>query len=204
VNVTTSIFIQAGKLECEDRAEILRCGDHLLLAVADGAGGIAGGGEAADLTMQLVRESAESLKTASDCRRLLEDIDVRLARNKECGETTAVILAVNATGVFGASVGDSMAWVFSPRGRAELTAGQQRKPFLGCGSAFVVAFSQPAKEGTIILAADGLWKYTSLELIEQRVRATAIEELAADLPNLVRLRSGAFPDDVAVITCRLG
>ena len=204
MNLQTSISIQAGNLECQDRAEILRCADRVLLAVADGAGGIAGGGEAADLTMRLVRESAESLKTTNDCRRLLEEIDMQLARNKPCGETTAVVLVVHATGVFGASVGDSIVWMFSPHGRVELTKGQQRKPFLGCGSAFVVAFSQPAKEGTIILATDGLWKYTSLESIEQRVRNVAIEQLAADLPNLVRLRSGAFPDDVAIIACRLG
>jgi hypothetical protein len=44
----------------------------------------------------------------------------------------------------------------------------------------------------------------SINTIEQRVRNVAIEQLAADLPNLVRLRSGAFPDDVAIIACRLG
>jgi hypothetical protein len=52
-------------------------------------------------------------------------------------------------------------------------------------------------EGTLVIATDGLWKYTSLESIEQRVRHGG-EELAA----LVRLPSGTFQDDVAVLTCR--
>ena len=54
-----------------------------------------------------------------------------------------------------------------------------------------------------VVATDGLWKYTSPELIEQRVRAGNPEHLAAELAELVRLCSGAFPDDIAIATCRI-
>jgi len=64
-------------------------------------------------------------------------------------------------------------------------------------------FVRNSSEGTLVVATDGLWKYTSLELIEQKVRTGNAESLAKELAGLVRLRSGTFPDDIAVATCRI-
>jgi serine/threonine protein phosphatase PrpC len=197
MNAETSISIQQGNLELQDRAEIFRLSGRTMLAMADGAGGISGGAQTADLFMQSVREALPSLNDVDACRRLLHTIDHKLTDSPGCGETTGVIVVISAAGIYGASVGDSAAWLFTSNRKDELTRGQSRKPFLGTGVALPHGFVREMAEGTLVIATDGLWKYTSLESIEQRVRHGG-EELAA----LVRLPSGTFQDDVAVLTCR--
>jgi serine/threonine protein phosphatase PrpC len=200
---TTSLNVQAGNPECQDRAEIISCGDRTILVLADGAGGISGGAPAADLFVQLVRASSDRLRTAEDCAHLLVTIDRELAHRNDCGETTAVIVIVDASHIFGASVGDSAARLFTKDGAGELTYGQQRKPLLGSGSAFARPFNWPIEEGTVVVASDGLWKYAPVEAIASRARTRDSADLALRLAELARLPSGAFQDDVAVITCRI-
>jgi serine/threonine protein phosphatase PrpC len=118
----------------------------------------------------------------------------------DCGESTAVIVVVSANGLFGANVGDSAAWLFKGDYKEELT--RVRKPYLGTGVVGPHQFAQQFDPGTLVVASDGLWKYTGLELIEQKVRTTKPEQLAAELAELVRLRSGTFPDDISIATCR--
>jgi serine/threonine protein phosphatase PrpC len=199
----TSLFVAPGNLELQDRVEIFRFDDGVLLAVADGAGGMSRGAQAAELCMRLISESAQSLRTPEACADLLQAIDLKLTSISECGQTTGLVLVIEPKRLFGASVGDSMAWAFTANERIELTQGQQRKPFLGSGVAFCRTFQFPMVAGTIVVATDGLWKYTSLESIERRVGETDPAKLATELPQLVRLRSGGFPDDVAIATCRL-
>ena len=172
-----------------------------MFALADGAGGIAGGAQAADLFMQSVGEAPSLLNDVDACRRLLHVIDHKLTDSPECGETTGIIVVISNSGIYGASVGDSAAWLFASDSKDELTRGQQRKPCLGTGVALPHGFVRSLAEGTLVIATDGLWKYTSLEAIEERVRR-GVEALAAQMTELVRLRSGAFSDDVAVLTCR--
>src|SRR5262249_44379146 len=159
-----------------------------------------GGAQAADLCMRLVSGSAQSLSTPETCADLLHTIDLKLASVSECGETTGLVVVIEPERVFGASVGDSMAWVFNANERIELTHGQQRKPFLGSGVAFGRPFLFTGIAGTIVAATDGLWKYTSIELIERRIVETDAARLAPELSELVRVRSGDFPDDVAIAT----
>ncbi len=199
----TSIALHQGNPECQDRAEIIPLGGRTLLVVADGAGGLSGGAQAADLFLRTVRESAPRLHTAEDCRQLLGEIDQQLAQAPECGETTGILVVMDISSIFGASVGDSAGWLFAPDRAEELTRGQCRKPFLGSGEAFAGGFTLGLTEGTVVVATDGLWKYTSLERIQQQVCSAAGADLATQLAELVRLRSGAFPDDVAVVTCRI-
>jgi len=142
------------------------------------------------------------LLNADDCQRLLQRIDQEISRAPDCGETTGIVIAINTDGVFGAGVGDSAAWLFSNESK-ELLASGPRKPFLGSGSAWPIAFSIQAAKGTLVVATDGLWKYTSLEAIAEKVRTTPPEFLASELAQLVRLKSGAFPDDIAVATAHI-
>ena len=202
MNLAVSNIVQAGNPELQDRVEIFRWDNRVLIAIADGAGGISGGTEAAELFMHLVRASAASLISAAACRQLLNRIDRELTIPAECGETTGLLAAIEANGgIFGAGVGDSLAWFFSSSQRLELTQQQKRKPLLGSGVAVARPFTKSPCEGTIVIATDGLWKYTSLELIENRVRNGDPVRLADELSELVRLPSGTFPDDVAIATC---
>ena len=66
-----------------------------------------------------------------------------------------------------------------------------------------VPFSARRFEGTLLLASDGLFNYTSDERISEVAREAEIEPAATHLVELVRLRSGALPDDVSVVLCRL-
>ena len=203
MHAETSIFIAAGNPELQDRAEVFWFDNRLLLAVADGAGGISGGAQAAELFMRIVRESGASLTTAEACEQLLHRIDRDLVNASDCGETTGLVVVVEPKQIFGASVGDSMVWAFSSNDRVELTRGQQRKPFLGSGAAISRPFTSTLFDTTIVAATDGLWKYTSLETIDDQVRKIRPGLIANKLSELVRLRSGTFPDDVAIATSHI-
>jgi hypothetical protein len=78
-----------------------------------------------------------------------------------------------------------------------------RKPYLGTGVAVPHQFERKLGVGALVVASDGLWKYTNLELIEQTARTIKPERLAPELSGLVRLRSGGFPDDLAIATCQI-
>jgi serine/threonine protein phosphatase PrpC len=201
-NVITSSFIEKGNPELQDRLSISSRAARMVIAVADGAGGISGGAQAAELFLQLVEANSAGLQDAESCQRLLQRIDQEISKANDCGETTGIVVVITADGLFGAGVGDSAAWLFSGETQELLTNGQ-RKPFLGSGSAWAVSFSKPAVIGTLVVATDGLWKYASLERIAEKVRTVAPEILAHELAQLVRLKSGAFPDDIAIITSHI-
>jgi serine/threonine protein phosphatase PrpC len=203
VVVRHSIALKAGNPEFQDRAGIFDCGERTIVAVADGAGGISGGAEAAEMFMRLVRESAAGLQTPADCQELLSRIDSEIDSAAKCGETTGVVLVISEKLIFGASVGDSAAWLFKEKQRDELTAGQQRKPCLGTGMTSPRIFVRPHTPGTLIAASDGLWNYTNMGAIQQHALATPISEVGEKLLELVRLRSGTFADDVAIVACGL-
>jgi serine/threonine protein phosphatase PrpC len=185
----------------QDRAKILRIGDRIVFIVADGSGGRSGAAEAAELFIHSVCEVAENLTAAQDCFRLLCELDQKIAQANNCGETTGAVVVVSSGELFGANVGDSAAWLFTQDGKQELS--RLRKPYLGTGVAAPHQFTSKASSGTLVVATDGLWKYTSLELIEGKARTGKPESLAGELAELVRLRSGAFSDDIAIATCRI-
>src|SRR5689334_5173787 len=113
------------------------------------------------------------------------------------GETTGIILIVEGGRILGASTGDSEAWLFTAKGKQHLTKGQQRKPLVGSGEAEAVAFAFEPSEGLLLVASDGLWKYTSIEKIGGEIQAADRSTLLDRLAGLVRL-SGALQDDVAM------
>src|SRR5436309_1473254 len=131
MNVATSIALFASGGELQDRVELIQACGRAVLIVADGAGAMKGGAQAAEMCLQRVRQSAAWLDSEDHCVRLLTDIDREIAAAAECGETTGVVTVISAHRIFGASVGDSAAWHFTPGAADQLTRFQERTPLLG-------------------------------------------------------------------------
>ena len=188
----------------EDRALILDLEDRIVLGVFDGAGGIVGGGAAADVVVDLVRERAVKLTDVETCVELFTEADTRVVRTG--GETTAVVLVVHEAGLFGASAGDSEAWLISHDGTIDdLTSDQHPKRRLGSGRVVPVGFERRGLEGTLVAGSDGLFRYARAEAIVGVVlEAEEPGEAAEALIELVRPPSGELLDDVAVVVVRLG
>jgi serine/threonine protein phosphatase PrpC len=190
----------AGNPGLQDRLSVLNHGDKTIIALADGAGGMSGGAQAAQYVIDQTQQHISAIHNPTDCETLLHKIDRDLADRASGGETTGIILAIDQTQVFGASVGDSEAWFFATDQKHHLTKGQFRKPLLGSGEALAVKFQHPATPGILLVASDGLWKYTSYEKIADSLKQGLTPDLPQRLVSLVRLRSGALHDDIAIAT----
>lgn len=191
----------AGESENQDRGAIIETFAGLVLAVADGAGGLSGGKQAATMAIDLVRKQANELRGTTSCVMLLQQLDLAVEQDKIAGETTCALAVVSGSEVYGASVGDSGVWIINENGFTNLTARQSRKPFIGSGVASPIPFdyTRTGRE-FVLLATDGLLKYTSPERIMATCRESApADEIARHLIELVRYQSGALPDDVTVI-----
>ncbi len=101
-------------------------------------------------------------------------------------------------------MGDSGAWLIDMNGYHELTQGQRRKPLLGSGPATPIPFMARLGAATLLLATDGLLNYAPASGIAELAVTSELAGLAARLAELPRLRSGALPDDLAVVLARAG
>jgi PPM family protein phosphatase len=195
---TPQILILAGNPELQDRLEVFSTTDKLIIAIADGAGGLSGAAHAAETVIRIAAEKHLSLAQPDHCHALLQEADNLISNSPTGGETTAIILVIEPDRIFGASVGDSEAWLFAPPTKTHLTKSQQQKPLLGSSEALPIAFDYPTPRGTLIIATDGLWKYTSPEKIAAQLQLPEPSTLPNRLADLVRLRSGALQDDLAI------
>jgi serine/threonine protein phosphatase PrpC len=84
-----------------------------------------------------------------------------------------------------------------------LTEHQRAKPCPGSGAAFPVAFQEAVSDDTLLVANDGLLKYSGEEGICDIVRQHDLEEASRCLIDLVRLRSGSLWDDTLVALCHV-
>jgi serine/threonine protein phosphatase PrpC len=194
----------AGNPENQDRGLVLDDGQRIILCVADGAGGQSGGAEAASLAVKLIRQGAFLLSNANACVETLRRIDEAMAKDSVAGETTCALAIVTSEEIFGASVGDSGVWWIAENGDLlNLTEVQQRKPFVGSGDAWPVPFQHRNQPGWLLLATDGLLKYTSAERIVGICREQVVEFASKQLIDLVRYPSGGLPDDVTLILTKL-
>lgn len=194
----------AGNPENQDRGLIQHDGPRIILCVADGAGGRSGGAEAASMAVKLIRENAFLLGNGNSCVEALRKMDEAIAKDSIAGETTCALAIVTPEEIFGASVGDSGVWWIPENGNyLNLTHAQQRKPFIGSGDAWPVPFHHLTQPGSLLLATDGLLKYTSAENIIGTCREHPAELGAKRLIELVRYPSGGLPDDVTVILTKL-
>ncbi|MBW3637452.1 MAG: protein phosphatase 2C domain-containing protein [Armatimonadetes bacterium] len=191
----------------QDRVFARILDDIAIVAVTDGAGGRAGGGEAAQRVIDEAAEIAPNVRNPRDPKfwaRWLHEVDVLIRDDAQAGETTAIIAAVGEDFVAGASVGDSSAWLIGAEDWFDLTGNQTRKPFLGFGGASPMPFLARWSGQTLLLATDGLTKYADWQHLAQIARGAEIETAADELIAAVRLPSRAFPDDVSCILCRAG
>lgn len=197
VFATSAAFARA---RSEDRAEVFGHDDSLIIVVADGAGGIAGGAVASDAVIAAVRArlrerpfDPQDIRAWSD---VLTSADADLARSKNAGETTGVIVVAGAYGLSGVSAGDSEAWLVG-RGIDRLTEKQTRAR-IGTGRARPTAFHRGTFEGVLVVGTDGLFKNAPTDAITACCVGEA-SVIASKLLELPKLRSGGYPDDVAVV-----
>jgi len=144
----------------EDKIAIIRLSDRTVFIVADGAGGVPGGADAAESICKAVADRCSHGRVA-DWPGCLARIDREMSSSGACGLAAAVVIEIADDGrIVGASVGDCEAWMFSGDGASRsLTARQARKPLLGDGTAQPVGFEARLGRGTLMMATDGLWKY---------------------------------------------
>lgn len=195
------IMVQPRRGAGQDRAVVVPCRRGLVVVVADGAGGSAGGAEAANLVLERVRETPPL--TSSACVELLTELDDEIRRHPRAGETTAVVAHVDGSRISGASVGDSVAWAIDHREARDLTARQHRKPLLGYGNVKPVPFDVVLGVCTLLVATDGLYIYASTAAIVEAAGSAALEDAARKLIALPRLSNGEISDDIAVVLVRV-
>lgn len=184
----------------EDRAEVFAHDDCLVVVVADGAGGVAGGAVASEGVIDAVRTRiGESPLDPYDIRAwsdVLATADTALATRPSAGESTAVVVVVGPYGVVGVSVGDSEAWMIGAR--VDRLTEHQDRARIGTGRSRPTPFHRRSLEGVLVVATDGLFKNVPRSAIVACCTGGQ-REIADALVELPKLRSGAYPDDVAFV-----
>lgn len=196
----------------DDHVEVVVRDDGVvLLVLADGAGGQAGGGRAAQrVAAGATKHFCEGSSEIDPVPWLswMREMDRSLSLDPTCGETTAIVCVVDGPLVGGCSVGDSEAWIFESTSIVDLTSAQRRKPLLGSGQAnphpfFVRRSTRTRGSSTLLLGSDGLFKYASRDRIAELVSASPFPKLLDALVESVRLPTGALHDDVGLIALAL-
>lgn len=202
--VTAFAYCGAGP-QGADRCQVLHGPNAAIAIIADGAGNSSTGVAAAESVLWHIVQYLSGVPIALDdtarfCE-LLAYIDRALCRD-ETGESTGFFAAISPLGIYGAGVGDCVAWLIGEAGYCDLTAAVARKPLLGSGQACPSAFALAPASGTLLLATDGLWKYAPADSICNVARKSPLEAVAAELLTLPMLASGSVPDDIGVILVR--
>jgi hypothetical protein len=179
----------------QDRVRTWMERGRIVVALADGAGGTGFGSEAADAFVAAIDRARPLTRGAAISTLTAIDRDLRASGR---GQTAGVVFAIDARGdIEGASAGDCEVIARSEDRWYDLTEGRARKPLLGAG-AHPAPFA--LREAELVLAAtDGLFKYAPRARIEASLLR---DEGASNLPELVRLRSGTLPDDLAAAIVR--
>jgi len=193
-------FASAGQ-RSQEAYRILRREGVLIVALADGGGGMRNGGGAsrafASVVDAAVADPGFPLEDADAWLGVFRAMDVRFAANHS-GETTGIVVVVGRR-LVGISTGDCGARIIDDATIDDLTAGQYTRQRLGSNHATPTMFERPLPEGVLLMASDGLFKYAAGEVI---VRANPIGVATEKLVQLVRLQSGRVPEDVMVVLVR--
>jgi serine/threonine protein phosphatase PrpC len=194
----TAAATAAYQTRCQDRVATWEDGERVVIAVADGAGGIGDGEQAAESVIRELQSVCRQTESADACASALRQVDLRIG----AGESTAAVVSIGPAGICGASVGDSRIWTIKDGKIDDLTGNQQRKPLLGSGGVFPVGFAAPPLDGLLLAATDGLFNYVKQPQLIGLIQQAPFVELPRRLIELVRLKSGELWDDVGVVVCR--
>jgi serine/threonine protein phosphatase PrpC len=180
--------------------------DCYLCFVADGQGGQAGGGPAAQLASRAALDAAlacppERLIDPSTWSSIVQQADEAVVADAVAGFTTLVGLCVYRSRVVGASSGDSAALLVSGGMAKVLTAGQHKNPPVGCGGAVAVPFvAAPTEPWRLLVMSDGVWKYVGWDRVIEIASRARGPSVISELQALARLPgTGAFQDDFTVV-----
>ena len=164
-------------------------------------GGVRGGALASEALVETARAVAGNatldVHDVALWSVLVKEVDATLTA-KMAGETTGVVVIIGSKGLMGVSAGDSEAWIVTATSIDDLTA-NQKKARLGSGRAVPVSFHRPGLDGVLVVATDGLFKYTSAERIAAALRGGDVARAAERLVGLVRLPSGGLQDDLGIV-----
>ncbi len=194
---TTSITV-AYRKRCEDRVQVVELGDGVVIAVADGAGGMGAGEQAAEAAIREVTAAASLERDPASWCEVLRQTDHRLGD----GQAACVVVARSSREIVGASVGDCRAWLLEDDDLKDLTADQVRKPLLGSGEARPMGFRHPPSRGLLLVCTDGFANYIRRETLLREILWIDFPVLARKLVEMVRLPSGDLWDDVGLVACR--
>jgi serine/threonine protein phosphatase PrpC len=194
----TAQAVESYRSHCEDRATVFREEGRVVIVVADGAGGIGHGEAAAESIVRLARDDFPRCRNKHAWTEALARWDYSITP----GEATAVVVDIDDERICGASVGDSRAWQVADGETSDLTKHQVRKPLLGSGVARPVGFDAEPLRGLLIVATDGFFNYAKHDAAIAAIAREEFYALPRKLVELVRLPSGAFADDVAMVVCR--
>jgi serine/threonine protein phosphatase PrpC len=183
----------------EDRLQVFCSGGRWTIALADGAGGTAGGARAASQAVDAAASFGRTLHSSSEWCAFLTDLDRQLSVTQHAGQTTLVVLQVAAGFVEGASVGDSAAWIITTSEVVDLTARQRRKPLVGSGSATPTPISRCTLAGRLVVGTDGLFNYVRGEKLIELALLSPSEAAVDALIQAARLPSGTLQDDIALV-----
>lgn len=198
-----AIATASARATSDDRVAVIERGSSLVVVVADGAGGRAGGARASTAIEKAVRDACAAGGDAFDVRAwsaLLREVDGALAKGF-VGETTAIVLAVEDDVVAGVSAGDSEAWLVGGDEVERLTSKQGRAR-IGSGRAVPVPFFARIGKRVLVVASDGLFGQARREAIVAAAATGSVAAMAERLREAPRLASGDHPDDLSVVVIR--
>ena len=190
--------IEQNQSSGQDRIEIVRSGDSATVVLADGSGGISGGGEAADYVVnELVKK--EYPQQAVVLMDELLRIDSELMQTPLLGESTVILITLEENQFTGAAVGDSEIYQFSSGELINLAEHKEPKPALGSTGCFPATFQGDLQAGRVLICSDGLWKYSGIEKIKASLKEPNLEVAADSLLECAKLPNGKLQDDVSLI-----
>jgi serine/threonine protein phosphatase PrpC len=200
--IRTYSFSEAGGHPENEDAFVVRQlpgeAEGLLVCVADGQGGRAGGARAARLACDTVANFPE-LRALT---RALTRADAAVAADEAAGLTTFAALVLEGDTVRGASCGDSAVLALSGLvDGKELSPRQFKDPPVGSGEAVFVPFeAELVRPWRVLAMTDGVWKYAGWSRVHELAAKLSGEKLLAALQAAARLpRTGQFQDDFTVV-----
>jgi serine/threonine protein phosphatase PrpC len=181
--------------------------DCWLCCLADGQGGQAGGGRAAQVACAAgiaaaVRYCPERLMQGSTWTSILRQADQAVSVDPDAGYTTLIGLCICKGIIAGASCGDSAALVACGSSQPKaLTLGQAKNPPVGSAAAPFASFQDGlVTPWTVVVMSDGVWKYVGWEGVVQAVLQERGQRLLETLQSRARLTgSGRFQDDFTLV-----